>query len=64
MGAYLATNPAMKPDQLGSLKGQDVGKLIVAGFLLVGCIVATVASVTQNPNFQNILDYIRGTMLT
>jgi hypothetical protein len=31
--AYLSGDP----DQLGSLKGQDVGKLIVAALLLIGC---------------------------
>ena len=30
-----------EPDQLGSLKGQDVGKLIVAALLCIGCTFAT-----------------------
>jgi hypothetical protein len=53
-----------EPDQLGSLKGQDVGKIIVAAFLLVGCFLASVAVLTGNASIQNIVDFIRGTMLT
>ncbi len=34
-----------EPEQLGSLKGQDVGKLIVAAGLLIGCCFATLASI-------------------
>jgi len=30
-------------EQLGSLKGQDIGKVIAAGLLVVGCVLATVA---------------------
>jgi hypothetical protein len=33
-----------EPDQLGSLKGQDVGKAIVSVLIVVGVILATVAS--------------------
>lgn len=33
-----------EPDQLGSLKGQDVGKIVVAAFLVIGCGVATYAA--------------------
>ncbi len=35
--AYLSGDP----DQLGSLKGQDVGKVIVAGLLVLGCLLWT-----------------------
>ena len=51
-------------DQLGSLKGQDVGKLLVAGFLIVGCIAATLAAITDNESLEQLVEYIRGTMLT
>jgi len=37
--AYLSHDP----EQLGSLKGQDVGKVIAAALLVVGCIIATLA---------------------
>jgi hypothetical protein len=37
--AYLSNDP----EQLGSLKGQDVGKIIAAGLLIVGCVLATIA---------------------
>jgi hypothetical protein len=53
-----------EPDQLGSLKGQDVGKIIVAAFLLVGCFLATAAVLTSSASMQDIVDFIRGTMLT
>jgi hypothetical protein len=33
-----------EPDQLGALKGQDVGKLIVAGFVLIGVAMFTIGS--------------------
>jgi hypothetical protein len=38
--AYLSGDP----DQLGSLKGQDVGKVLVAVLLLIGCALVTLAS--------------------
>ncbi len=37
--AYLSNDP----EQLGSLKGQDIGKIIAAGLLVVGCTFATLA---------------------
>jgi hypothetical protein len=37
-----------EPDQLGSLKGQDVGKVIVACGLVVGAISATLAVLTES----------------
>jgi hypothetical protein len=40
--AYLSHDP----EQLGSLKGQDIGKVIAAGLLVVGCVLATLAVVT------------------
>ncbi|MCP4759530.1 MAG: hypothetical protein GY876_08755, partial [Planctomycetes bacterium] len=41
--AYLSHDP----EQLGSLKGQDVGKIVAAGLLVVGCILATLAVTTD-----------------
>ncbi|MCA9074933.1 MAG: fibronectin type III domain-containing protein [Planctomycetaceae bacterium] len=42
--AYLSGEPI----QLGSLRGQDVGKLLVAALVLIGCGVATWGSVAAN----------------
>ena len=42
--AYLSHDRRM----LGSLKGQDVGKAIAAGFVLLGVLLATIASATGN----------------
>lgn len=36
-----------EPQQLGSLKGQDVGKVLGVILLLLGCLLATVQAVTQ-----------------
>lgn len=41
--AYLSGDP----DQLGSLKGQDVGKVIVTVLVLVGVLLSTIAPVTS-----------------
>jgi hypothetical protein len=41
--AYLSHDP----EQLGSLKGQDIGKVIAAGLLVVGCVLATLAVTTN-----------------
>lgn len=38
--AYLSQDPR----QLGSLRGQDLGKLVAGGALLAGCVLATVAA--------------------
>jgi len=51
------------PEQLGSLKGQDVGKIIVALLLLVGCTLATIASVTSAPAFEDAADFLVDTVL-
>jgi hypothetical protein len=53
-----------EPDQLGSLKGQDVGKLIVAGGILLGVAGATVVALTGSATVASWLDYFTGRMLT
>ena len=58
--AYLSGDP----DQLGSLKGQDVGKLIVGSLLILGCILATIYSVTGNEYVENILDLLKSKVLS
>jgi len=54
-----------EPDQLGSLKGQDVGKVIVIAFMIVGTIVATGAELT-NPGsiFSRAYEFIMHTVLS
>jgi hypothetical protein len=53
-----------EPDQMGSLKGQDVGKLIVAAGILAGVGGATIASITGSPLIQSLVDFFLHTMLT
>ena len=53
-----------EPDQLGTLKGQDVGKLIVAAGILIGVLAATVAAVTGSPAFDRLVHFLTDTMLT
>jgi hypothetical protein len=61
--AYLSGDP----DQLGSLKGQDFGKLLVAGLLIVGCLLATGAALAAKSGSVPILSqatiYLRDTIL-
>ncbi|MFN0053706.1 MAG: DUF6754 domain-containing protein, partial [Planctomycetales bacterium] len=53
-----------EPDQLGSLKGQDVGKLLAVALLLVGCLLATVAMYTSADSIASkMLTYLRDTIL-
>jgi len=56
--AYLSGDP----DQLGSLKGQDVGKLLVGALLIVGSLAATVAVYVNGP-FADLADFLRNTVL-
>ncbi len=57
--AYLSGDP----EQLGSLKGQDVGKAIVGVLLAAGCLIATAAVVTGLPALTDALTYLRDTVL-
>ena len=43
-GAYLSKDPV----QTGSLKAQDVGKILLLGLILLGSVFATVDSITSN----------------
>ncbi|MBN2448428.1 MAG: hypothetical protein JXO22_17000 [Phycisphaerae bacterium] len=54
-----------EPHQLGSLKGQDVGKIIVALFIVVGVILATVITLFQAEYswFGDTLDFIQNDIL-
>lgn len=52
--AYLSGDPK----QLGSLKGQDVGKIIVMITLLLGSAGATVAELTGFEPFQRVVEFL------
>jgi hypothetical protein len=56
--AYLSGDP----DQLGSLQGQDLGKVLVATLLICGSACATLA-VLVGGRFPEIVDYLRNTVL-
>lgn len=53
--AYLSGDPK----QLGSLKGQDLGKLIVMAAILLGSLAATVALWTSNETLQSMVDFLK-----
>ena len=57
--AYLSNDP----EQLGSLKGQDVGKVIAAILLVVGCVLATLANVMPVRSLQVAELYITDNIL-
>jgi hypothetical protein len=53
-----------EPDQLGSLRGQDIGKMVVAAGLLIGCIIATGKELMgEASNFGISYEFIMETML-
>ena len=52
-----------QPDQLGSLKGQDVGKLLVGAVLLVGATLATIAAVTGSEAIAGAVSFLRNVIL-
>lgn len=57
--AYLSGEPI----QLGSLRGQDVGKLLVAALLLIGCGAATWVSVNGDGFAIAVVDYLTNHVL-
>ncbi|MCA9291210.1 MAG: fibronectin type III domain-containing protein [Phycisphaerales bacterium] len=50
-------------EELGSLKGQDVGKLLVAIVLLIGVVLATLASATGSDSIKSAVDFLTQTIL-
>lgn len=52
-----------EPHQLGSLKGQDVGKVIVAVGLLIGCVLATIAAFPNQDMAERAVAFIQDVML-
>ncbi|MCH2152059.1 MAG: hypothetical protein MK089_01820, partial [Phycisphaerales bacterium] len=58
--AYLSNDP----EQLGSLKGQDVGKVVAALLLVLGCLLATLAAVVPDSKAIRVADlYITNNVL-
>ena len=58
--AYLSNDP----EQLGSLKGQDLGKIIAAFLLVIGCLLATLATVVPDSKPLRMADiYITNNIL-
>ncbi|MCH2149071.1 MAG: hypothetical protein MK095_06510, partial [Phycisphaerales bacterium] len=52
--AYLSNDP----EQLGSLKGQDVGKVIAALLLVIGCLLATMTTVAPSGIWTESYSYV------
>jgi len=57
--AYLSGDP----EQLGSLKGQDVGKIIVAALIVIGCALATISEMTGSEAVRAIATFLTDTVL-
>jgi hypothetical protein len=53
-----------QPDQLGSLKGQDIGKLIVGAGIVTGVMGITIAEITGWPWLASMVRFFTDTMLT
>ena len=53
--AYLSN----EPHQLGSLQGQDLGKLVVACLMVIGCSFAALAELTGNAQLASVFEYLR-----
>ena len=49
--------------QLGSLKGQDVGKVVGVVLLVIGCALATLASVTENHVCVAMVSFLKDNIL-
>ncbi|NNM24749.1 MAG: fibronectin type III domain-containing protein [Phycisphaerales bacterium] len=58
--AYLSGSP----EELGSLKGQDVGKVIVAILLVIGVLAATIGAMADAPALDDFVAFLKNTMLT
>ena len=58
--AYLSREPG----QIGSLKGQDVGKLIVALGIIVGVITLTIANLTGSAPLRSFVDFFTQSVLS
>jgi len=52
-----------EPEQLGTLKGQDVGKVIGGALIVIGCAMFTIAQVTESEGMQKAVNYLMFQML-
>lgn len=52
-----------EPQQLGSLKGQDVGKLIGGSLIIIGCVCATLFALTDAGIFESIIGFLQNNVL-
>jgi len=52
-----------EPQQLGSLKGQDLGKLVGAVLLIAGCTFATLHAVTGSGAFELVTNFVTNNVL-
>ncbi|MEZ6051177.1 MAG: fibronectin type III domain-containing protein [Planctomycetaceae bacterium] len=57
--AYLSGEPV----QLGSLRGQDVGKMLVAALLVIGCGAATWATISGSPQASAVVTFLQDNVL-
>lgn len=57
--AYLSGDP----EQLGSLKGQDLGKILVAATIVIGCGMATLQTLLGTPAMASAVTYLTETVL-
>ena len=53
-----------QPEQLGSLKGQDMGKILVGLVLVIGVTVATIGAVTGSDALLGAVAWFKSTVLT
>ena len=53
-----------EPDQIGTLKGQDVGKMIVTVGIVVGVAASTLANLTGSSAIRSFVDFLTRTILT
>lgn len=53
-----------QPDQLGSLKGQDIGKILVGITLIIGCLAATVAALTGSSGLEEAVMWFKNSVLS
>ena len=52
-----------QPDQLGSLKGQDVGKILAGLFILVGVVLATIQAVSGSTGLEAAVRFLKDVIL-
>ena len=52
-----------QPDQLGSLKGQDIGKMLAGLFIIVGVVLATIQAITGSTGLEDAVNYLKDVIL-